>query len=194
MSTSPSGPVTQLLRAAAEGDTAAVNHLWATVYAELRRMAQAQLNCEGPHCSLQTTSLINEAYLRLVGNGPVEWANRRHFFGAAAEAMRRILVDDARKRGRIKHGADWQQVPLPVDPPAADGNPILSLAVDEAIQRLKQVDARKYEVVMLRYFAGLSVDETAAAMALSVRTIAEEWRFAKAWLHRELAKGDSAGG
>lgn len=192
MPVEPSGPVTQLLHAAGRGDAAAVSRLWSTVYDELRRLAQGQLNREGPVCSMQTTSLVNEAYLRLVGDGHIDWSNRRHFFGAAAEAMRRILVDDARRRRGLKHGGGRKREPLLEDPSALGEDPALTLAVDQAVQKLKAADRRKYEVVLLRYFSGLSVDETAAALEVSPRTVDSEWRFAKAWLHRELSKGDTA--
>ncbi len=186
-----SQPITQLLDAATQGDAVAANRLWSAIHEELRRLARAQLGQEGPGCSLQTTSLVNEAYLRLVGNEPVQWANRRHFFGAAAKAMRRILVDDARTRGRLKRGAGQTPGTLPVGLPAPEEDPVRVLAIDEALQKLEQADPRRAELVMLRYFAGLSIDETAAALGVSPRTVDTEWRFARAWLHRELSKGDS---
>lgn len=188
------GPVTRLLRAARRGDAVAVNQLWTTVYDEIRRLAHGRLQREGPGCSLQTASLINEAYLRLVGDGQVDWCNRRHFFGAAAEAMRRILVDDARKRKGPKRGGDRKREPLLENCAALGGNPALALAVDEALQKLKKTDPRKYEIVLMRFFSGLSVDETAAALEIAPRTVDSNWRFAKAWLHRELSKGDTVPG
>lgn len=183
--------VTQLLDAARQGDAAAVNGLWSLIYEELRRLARAQLAQEGPACSLQTTSLVNEAYLRLLGDGQVEWDNQRHFFGAAAQAMRRILVDDARKRGRLKRGAGQAPGPLLDEVPGPEEDPVKLLAISEALEKLEQVDPPRAEIVMLRYFAGLSIDETAAALGVSPRTVDTGWRFARAWLHRELAKGDS---
>ncbi len=187
----PVSAVTQLLDAAAQGDAAAVNRLWSTVYEELHGLARAQLAREGPACSLQSTSLVNEAYLRLIGDGHVEWANRRHFFSAAAKAMRRICVDDARRRERLKRGSGQAPGTLLEDPPAARQDPAEVLAIDEVLQKLEQADPRRAELVMLRYFAGLSIDETAAALGVSARTVDTEWRFAKAWLHRELSKGSS---
>ncbi len=187
----PVSAVTQLLDAAAQGDAAAANRLWSTVYQELHGLARAQLAREGPGCSLQSTSLVNEAYLRLIGDGHVEWANRRHFFSAAAKAMRRICVDDARRRERLKRGSGEAPGTLLDDPQASDQDPAAVLAIDEALQKLEQTDPRRAELVMLRYFAGLSIDETAAALGVSARTVDTEWRFAKAWLHRELSKGDS---
>lgn len=188
------GPITQVLAAASEGDGTALNRLWSAVYEELHRLARAQLGQEGSCCSLQTTSLVNEAYLRLVGNEPVQWANRRHFFGAAAKAMRRILVDDARTRGRVKRRSGQAPEPLPHELPGPEQDPVKLLAIHEALQKLEQADPRRAELVMLRYFAGLSIDETAAALDVSPRTVDTEWRFARAWLHRELSKGDSTWG
>ncbi len=187
-------PITQLLDATADGDSAATTKLWSVVYDEVHRLARAQLAHEGQGCSLQTTSLVNEAYLRLVGDGRVEWANRRHFFAAAAQAMRRILVDDARTRGRLKRGGGQTPGPLPDGLPAPEEDPAKVLAIDEALQKLEQADPRRAELVMLRYFAGLSIDETAAALDVSPRTVETGWRFAKAWLHRELSKGDGTWG
>ena len=206
MTNQPVSAVTQLLDAAAQGDAAAANRLWSTVYQELHGLARAQLAREGPSCSLQSTSLVNEAYLRLIGDGHVKWTNRRHFFSAAAKAMRRICVDDARRRERLKRSgrpaqpvgsadaSDWSaRAPgtLLGDPPAPEQDPAEVLAIEEALQKLEQHDPRRAELVMLRYFAGLNIDETAAALGVSARTVDTEWRFAKAWLHRELSKGDS---
>jgi len=187
----PASPITQLLEAAAQGDAAAVNGLWSAVYAELHRLAQAQMAQEGPDCSLQTTALVNETYLRLIGDGHVEWDNRRHFFSAAAKAMRRVLIDDARIRGRLKRGGGQTPGTLSDELPVPEEDLAKVLAIDEALQRLEQVDPPRAEIVMLRYFAGLSIDETAAALGVSPRTVDTGWRFAKAWLHRELSKGDS---
>ena len=186
------GPITQVLAAASEGDGTALNRLWSAVYEELHRLARAQLGQEGSGCSLQTTSLVHEAYLRLIGDGHVEWANRRHFFAAAAQAMRRILVDDARIRGRLKRGGGQTPGPLPDEVPGPEVDPVKLLAISEALEKLELVDPPRAEIVMLRYFAGLSIDETAAALGASPRTVDTGWRFARAWLHRQLSKGDSA--
>ena len=191
MTSKPAGQITLLLGAAAQGDTAARDRLWSTVYDEIHRLARIQLGREGPGCSLQTTSLVNEAYLRLIGDGQVEWASRRHFFGAAARAMRRILVDDAYRRGRLKRGGDRMREPLLDEPPASGDDPIRLLAISEALEKLEQADPARAEVVMMRYFAGLSIDETAAALNVSPRTVDAGWRFARAWLRRELSKGDT---
>lgn len=191
MTSRPSSPITQLLDAAALGDAAAANRLWPAIHEELHHLARAQLAHEGPGCSLQTTSLVNEAYIRLIGDGEIAWANRRHFFGAAAKAMRRILVDDARSRGRVKRGGGQKPGQLDEEPPASEENPLRLLAICEALEKLEQADPPRAEIVMMRYFAGLSIDETAAALGVSPRTVDTGWRFARAWLHRELSKGDS---
>lgn len=186
-----SGDVTRLLRAAASGEPAAVGALWSAVYEELRRLARQQLAREGPGCSLDSTALVHEAYLRMVGPGPVVWENRRHFFGAAARAMRQIRVDDARRRGRARGGREPEPGPAGGQAPSFDDDPLEVLAVDEALRALERVAPRRAEVVLLRYFGGLSVDETAAVLDVAPRTVDEEWRFARAWLHRELSKGGS---
>jgi RNA polymerase sigma factor (TIGR02999 family) len=183
--------VTQLLVAAGQGDSGAGNRLWSVVYDELRRLARYQLASEGRDCTFESTSLIHEAFLRLVGDEPVEWANRRHFFAAAARAMRHIRIDDARRRSRIKRGGDRQAQPVDGEPAVVDGDPTEVLAVDEALKKLEEVAPRQAEVVVLRYFAGLSVDETAQALGVSPRTVDYEWRLARAWLHRELSTGDT---
>jgi len=158
------------------------------VYEELRALARSRMAREQPGQTLQATSLVHEAYLRLLGNTDPGWNGRGHFFGAAARAMRRILVEQARRKGRRKHGGDHQRVDLepgeiesPV--PVAD-----VLAIEEAVQRLEAQDVRKGAIVNLRYFAGLSNAETAQALGLSVGTIEREWRFIRSWLQAELGE------
>lgn len=192
MTTQPPGPVTELLDAAARGDAAAHEQLWAAIYDELHRVAQHQLSNEPPGRTLQPTMLVHEVYLRFVGGGNVKWANRRHFFAAAAKAMRCIRIDNARKRKRLKRGGGQRPALLNEPPAVFDQDPALVLAIDEALSKLEQRDPRKAEVVTLRYFAGLTRDETADAMELSPRKVDDEWRLARVWLHRELAKGDTA--
>jgi RNA polymerase sigma factor (TIGR02999 family) len=191
--TAPPSSVTQLLVTAADGNRHAIDQLWSAVYDELHRLARAQLAHEGPACIIQTTSLVNEAYLRLVGSEPVAWANRRHFFAAAAEAMRRIRVERARERRRVKRGGGRPPGTLAEDPAMSGENLSELLVIDEAIGKLKQAAPRAAEVVMLRYFAGRSIDETAEMLGVSPRTVDADWCFAKAWLHRELTKGDTSG-
>jgi RNA polymerase sigma factor (TIGR02999 family) len=156
------------------------------VYAELRRLAAALAGRLPPGQTLQPTALVHEAYLRLVGNQDPGWNGRRHFFGAAARAMRDILVEQARRKGARKHGGGGHRVELTeglalIKPPADD-----LLAVDEAIQKLQSEKPHLAEIAMLRFFAGLSTDETAAVLGVSASTLAREWRFARAWLARRL--------
>lgn len=190
----PTQPVTALLSAVGGGDAAALAQLWNLVYDELRGVAHRQLAGDRPADRLQTTILVHEAYCRLVGDEPIQWANRRHFFAAAARAMRQIRVDDARRRGRQKRGGGVAPTPLDHEPGVCDADPAEILALEEALTRLEQLDPQKAELVMLRYFAGLTIDETAAALGLAPRTVDKEWRFARAWLHRALSDGDTATG
>jgi len=158
------------------------------VYDELRALAQARMAGEQPGQTLQATSLVHEAYLRLIGERDPGWNGRGHFFGAAARAMRRILVEQARRKGRQRHGGDRRRQPLD-DAEIAEAVPGEDvLAVDEAVRKLEARDARKGEIVNLRYFAGLSNAETAAALGVSVATVEREWRFIKSWLRTELGE------
>jgi RNA polymerase sigma factor (TIGR02999 family) len=164
------------------------------VYAELRRLAAALAGRLPPGQTLTPTALVHEAYLRLAGRHDPGWEGRRHFFGAAARAMRDILVEQARRKAAHKHGGGARRVELTeglaiIEPPADD-----LLAVDEAIQQLQQEKPHLAEIAMLRYFAGLSADETAAVLGISASTLAREWRFARAWLVRRLGEGDAPGG
>lgn len=182
--------VTQLLALASDGDSQAAAELLPLVYDELRRLARARMAKEaagGAGFTLQPTALVHEAYMRLLGDADVKWDNRGHFFGAAARAMRRILVERARHRDRIKHGGGRKRVELQ-DDAAMSQEPEAGelLALDEVLEKLERMDRRKAEVVMLRYFAGLSVEETAAALAISPATVKNDWAFARAWLHREM--------
>ena len=164
--------------------------LFGRVYEELRGLARSRMAHERVGQTLQTTALVHEVYLRLMKDPSCRWENARHFFGAAAEAMRRILVERARRRAAIKHGGKRKRVELQDDTPELDAtDPADAAAVlelDDALSDLKQHDARLGEVVMLRYFAGLGVDETAAAMGSSSRTVKRDWAFAKAWLAKRL--------
>lgn len=191
MSTEPPSSVTQLLDAVGRGDRHAHDRLWALVYDELHAIAQRQMAGEADGRTLQTTALIHEAYIRLVGDGSPKWANRRHFFAAAAKAMRLIRTDGARKSSRLKRGGGRRREPLDDAHAAFVEDPATLLAVDEVLTRLEQRDPRKAEVVMLRYFAGLTIDETADALGLSPKTVDNEWRIARAWLYGELSKGDT---
>ena len=182
--------ITSLLARAQGGDRAATDELFPLVYDELRRLADRFLSAESRAVTLQPTALVNEAYLRLAGPQDAGWESRAHFFGAAARAVRRILTDHARARRRSKRGGG--AAPVSVDAAtsvSADGVDLDVIALDEALERLSTLDARKAEVVHLRFFAGLSVEETAAALGLSESTVAREWAFARIWLHREIGEG-----
>jgi RNA polymerase sigma factor (TIGR02999 family) len=167
--------------------------LFPVVYQQLRDLAHAKMNREPAGHTLQTTALVHEVYLRLSKDGDVAWENPRQFFAAAAEAMRRILVERARRQAAIKYGGQKERIDLELveeDAGAAvvdRAGPLAMLALDEAIEELKQFDARLGEVVVLRYFAGLSVEETAAALDSSPRTVKRDWAVARAWLARRLA-------
>lgn len=179
------GDVTLLLQAAGSGDRDAYSRLYEAVYAELRRVAGAQLRHEGPGHTLQPTALVNEAYLRLTP-GAAGWENRRHFFGAAAEAMRRILVDHARQRQAQKRGAGAERVTLSgIDLPAATAGVDL-LEIDEALTQLGVERPRLAQLVTLRYFAGMSIEEVAEALEISPATAKRDWAFARAWLQERI--------
>ncbi len=180
-------PVTLLLEQAESGDHAAVNDLLPLVYDELRRVAQVQMNDERPGHTLTATALVHEAYLRLLGSEQqLPWANRSHFYFAAGEAMRRILIEHARKRGRVKRGGGRRHIPLDVVDLASSENSQEILSFDEAFRRLEEEAVDAAAVVRLRFYAGLSIDETAKALGVSSRTIDRDWAFARAWLYREL--------
>jgi RNA polymerase sigma factor (TIGR02999 family) len=172
--------VTQLLSAIDLGDSQAAGQLLPLVYDELRRLAAGQMAREGPGQTLDATALVHEAFLRLVGEH--QFADRRHFFLVAAEAMRRILIDRARQRRRIKHGGDRERVPLSESEPAAEAPSDELLALDEALDRFAAIEPIKAKLVMLRYFTGLSEEESAAALGMSRATASRYWTYARAWL------------
>ena len=179
--------ITSFLKAIRLGNQAAADALIGAVYAELRRMAASKMAHEKPGHTLQATALVHEAWLRL-GDGVFD--NRAHFFAAAAEAMRRILVDRARRKHSLKHGSGAEHVDIDdveIAAPLADEEEML--AVHGALDRLAAYDARKAELVKLRYFTGLSFDEAAEVLGISPRTAARDWDFARAWLHREISGG-----
>ncbi len=184
-----SADVTSLLVAWSEGDNDALAQLVPKVYAELHRLAHHQMRAESPGRTLQTTALVNEAYLRLVDTRRVRWQSRAHFLGVAAQAMRRILVDAARARGARKRGGIGPRVSLDESLLPAPERGASLVALDGALTALAQVDPRKSQVVELRYFAGLSVAETAAVLGVSAETVQRDWKVAKAWLLRELSSG-----
>jgi RNA polymerase sigma factor (TIGR02999 family) len=184
----PDGSVTRILKAASHGDTQAAADLLPVVYAELRRLARAQMARTPPGNTLQPTALVHEAYLRLVGREEPSWTSRGHFFGAAAQAMRQILVEQARRKRSRKHGGGRKRVDVDDAEPVFETPAEDLLALDEALVRLEQADPRHGQIVMLRYFAGLSEEETAAALGISVRTVEREWRFIRTFLYSQLSK------
>lgn len=190
MSTTPSD-VTVLLRAVAAGVPDAADRLIPVIYGELRRMAGAAMRGERDNHTLSATALVHEAWLRLSGPG-ADWQNRSHFFGAAAQAMRRVLVEHARERSAAKRRRDRQ---VTLDPSGPEGafaaDPDEVLEVHEALERLAQIDPRQARLVELRYFVGFSIPETAEALGISMATVKRDWVVARAWLHREL--GTSSG-
>jgi RNA polymerase sigma factor (TIGR02999 family) len=184
--------VSQLLNAANDGDKHAAGALLPLVYDELRKIAVARMAMETSQQTLQPTALVHEAYLKLIGPmDEVRWANQAHFFAAAAEAMRHILVDAARRKAAVKHGGDRARVELVADLVAEDEIEEDLVALDEALTRLAVMDAMKAELVKLRYFAGLTLAEAAATLGISERTAGRQWAFARAWLRREV-EGTSA--
>jgi RNA polymerase sigma-70 factor (ECF subfamily) len=180
--------VTQLLHRVSTGGRDALNDLLEVVHSELRRQAARYLRRERQNHTLQPTALVNEAFMRLIDQRSVQWQNRAHFFGVAAQAMRRIVIDHARTKQRIKRGGVQQAVTLDEAMMAGESQSMDVLALDEALTRLGRLDARQARIVELRYFAGLSVEETAEVSGLSPATIKREWAMARAWLHAELTK------
>lgn len=199
MDHTPPGMVTQVLQKVSAGDPRAASELLPLVYDELRRLAQSRMGRTPPGNTLQPTALVHEAYLRLVGSDDPTWNSRGHFFAAAAQAMRQILVDQARRKSSLKRGgagavtgggfrrADVELDELSVDAPTED-----VLALDEALKQLEARDPRKARIVMLRFFAGLTSEEIAAALGISVPTVERDWRFAKAVLYSQISNRNSA--
>ena len=180
--------ITEFLHSWREGDEAALEKLTPLVYRELHRLAAHYMRREKVEHTLQATALVNEAYVRLIDWKNVQWQNRGHFFGVAAQVMRRILVDYARSRCYNKRGGGARPMTLDEAPPVTDDKLAVLLEIDQALDRLAALDARRAQVVELRYFAGLSVEETAEALKVSPITVIRNWNFAKAWLLRELSK------
>lgn len=193
MSDAPESRVTLLLKSASRGDRQAAEEVLPLVYDELRKLAQRRLAHIPPGQTLQATALVHEAYLRVVGDTDPGWEGRGHFFGAAAQAMRDILVERARRKGRIKHGGNRRRVELNDEAVTLDDPGLDILALDEALKKLEALDARKARIVSLRYFTGLSIEEIAEVTELSTRSVERDWRFARAWLSRELGSGEPPG-
>jgi RNA polymerase sigma factor (TIGR02999 family) len=179
--------VTRILDQIQQGDPHAASQLLPLVYDELRKLAAAKMTHEQPGQTLQATALVHEAYVRLVdGNRAQHWNSRGHFFAAAAEAMRRILVESARSKKRLKRGGECQRVDLDSDCLVTSAPALDLLALDEALSRLAEIDSAKAELVKLRFFAGLTMPEAAAVLNISLATAERFWTFAKSWLYAEL--------
>ena len=188
----PSPNVTELLVAWAKGDERARDELMSAVYDELHHLAHRYMKRESPGLTLQTSALVNEAFVRLIDQKNVQWQNRAQFFGIAAQMMRRILVDYARSRNYAKRGGGAIQVSLEESLVVSDERTSEVVNVHEALERLAEFDARKSQIVELRFFAGLSIDETAEVLGVSPGTVMRDWTLAKAWLRREMTN-DSSG-
>ena len=181
------GPVTRILSEMEGGDPEALDRLLPLVYEELKTLARRQLRNEREGHTLNPTAVVHEAYMKLVGLERISWEGRAHFFGAAANAMRRILVSHARARNALKRGSGRNPVPLDDVVLAVRGRPSELLDLDEALSRLEAVEPRQARVVECRFFAGMDIDETAAALGISNATVRRDWTRARAWLNRELA-------
>ena len=190
MSPSPH-EVTQLLAAWNSGDQVARDELMTVVYQELHRLAHHYMQRESPGHTLQTSALVNEAFLRLVDQRDVQWRNRAHFFGIAAQMMRRILVDHARSRQYAKRGGGAHEMSLDEALIVSDERSAEVMALDETLERLAAFDPRKSQIVEFRFFGGLSIEETAEVLAVSPGTVMRDWTLAKAWLRREMSSHDS---
>jgi RNA polymerase sigma factor (TIGR02999 family) len=195
MSDEPEKPPSRtlvLLREIRGGNDRAADELLPLVYDELRALARSFLSRERPGQTLQPTALVHEAYLRLVSGASLDWEGRGHFFAAAAEAMRRILIERARRRSRIRHGGGQERITFEEETLRAEPDPETLLLLDDALHRLERHDVSMAKVVKLRYFAGLTVDETASCLDLSARTVNRQWTGARAWLLREMSRTGAA--
>jgi RNA polymerase sigma factor (TIGR02999 family) len=180
------GEITRLLAAWTSGRPEPAPELWSIVYRELRQIAAAYMRKERPDHTLQTTALVNEAWVRTFAGEPFRWASRKHFFCAMAKTMRHILVNHARKYRAQKRGAEWQQVSLETVPALGTERPEQLLALDDALEELSQLNRRQAQVVEMRFFVGLTAEQTAAMLDISAETVRLDWRFAKAWLQRQM--------
>ena len=185
----PGHQVTQLLVRWREGDRRALDELMPLVYDELRRLASHYMRGERSGHTLQTSALVNEAYLRLTGHEEIQWQDRVHFFAVAAQTMRRVLVDHARRRGNRKRGGDALKVTLDEALIVSDERAAEVIALDDALARLAELAPRKSQLVELRFFGGLSIEEAAEVLGVSPGTVMRDWTFTKAWLRKEIAGG-----
>jgi len=182
--------VTRIITAIQEGDARAADELLPLVYQELRQLAAHRMKKEKPGQTLQATALVHEAYIRLIGSDDQNWNSRAHFFAAAAEAMRRILIENARRKKRLRHGGGRQRVDLDKVDLSIDGPSDELIALDEALTKLATTDTVKCELIKLRYFAGLTLEQAAGVLGISQTTAKRYWAYARAWLYREIIKGD----
>jgi RNA polymerase sigma factor (TIGR02999 family) len=186
MKTPPPSQITRILVEINQGNAEAIDELFPLVYEHLRRMAKMRMAQERGVQILQTTAIVHEVYLRLLGDENPRWENRRHFFSVAAEAMRRILIENARQRATLKRGKNWQRLVLNENILGSPGDPELVLILDQALDRLQSKDREMSDIVKLRCFAGLTVRETAQALGISPRNVDRQWAAAKAWLYQEM--------
>jgi RNA polymerase sigma factor (TIGR02999 family) len=182
--------VTRILNAIEQGDAQAADKLLPLVYEELRRLAAQKMSHERPGQTLEATALVHEAYIRLVGAEAQNWSGRTHFFAAAAEAMRRILIENARRKLRYKHGADRHRVDLEESEIIIEGPSTDLLALDEALSKLAEEDREVADLVKLRYFAGLTLEQAAAVLGVSRRTADRYWAYARAWLYQQITRAE----
>ena len=183
--------VTRILQSVESGDAKAAEELLPLVYEELRKLAAARMANESPNQTLQPTALVHEAWLRLTGNENVKWEGRAHFFGAAAEAMRRILIDKARRKHALRHGGSQQRLDVDEIEIAAPAKEEELLAMDEALAKFAALDKQKAELVKLRYFVGLTIEESAKILGISTPTAKRWWTYARAWLFRQIQDGNA---
>lgn len=186
--------VTRILNAIEHGDVKATDELLPVVYEELRLLAAQKLAHESPGQTLQATALVHEVYLRLLGDEGPTWESRAHFFAAAAEAMRRILIDNARRKRRLKRGGGQEKVDLSDAEPATNGPDDDLIALDEALEKLARIDKVKADLVKLRFFAGLTGEQAAKVLGISHNTADRYWAYARSWLHLEITKGEGGEG
>lgn len=184
--------ISQLLQAWSSGDQSALDQLMPLVYHELRRLASRYLRRQSPYNSLQPTAVVHEAYLRLLGQREVHFENRVQFFGLAAQLIRTILVDHARNRGAAKRGGGWRKVELNEDVKVVQGKSVDLIALNNALLNLAQLDMQQSRIVELRYFGGLTIEETASFLKISPATVKRNWNMARAWLHREISGASSS--
>jgi RNA polymerase sigma factor (TIGR02999 family) len=190
---SSTGEITRLLAEWTSGRREPAPELWALVYAELRQIAGAYMRNERPDHTLRTTALVNEAYVRIFQGKAFRWESRKHFFCTMAQAMRRVLVDHAREHRAEKRGGEWEKLPLEAAFPLDGARPDQIVALNEALEQLGKLSPRQAEVVEMRFFVGLTAEETAAMLNLSAETVKLDWKFAKVWLQRQMRlEGKSA--